>query len=107
VGKKARIHRKHQKKAAGRRGQIEVPINGILDVKTPKKAIEIERTGISERIDMALQRLAKVRKPHKILKVPNNDIPKACRIARKRRQKVTISNLSSTKYCYPHTRSNH
>jgi hypothetical protein len=101
---KKRIHRKHQRKAAGRRGQIEVHINGFLDVKTPKKAIEIERTGKSERIEKALHRLAKVEKPHKILKVPNKDLPKACRIARMKKQKVTISNLSSTKYCYPRSR---
>lgn len=102
--KKTRTHHRHQKKAAGRLGRIEVPINGFLDVKTPKKAIEIERTGKSERIGKALQRLAKTRKPHKILKVPNKDVSKACRIARERRQKVTISNLSGTKYCYPRSR---
>lgn len=104
MGRKTITHRRHQKKAAGHRGQIEVHINGFLDVRTPKKAIEIERTGKSERIEKALQRLAKVRKPHRILKVPNNDLSKACRIARKRRQKVTISNLSSTRYCYPNSR---
>lgn len=102
--RKTRTHRRHQRKAAGRRGQIEVHIDGFLDVKTPKKTIEIERTGKSERIKKALQRLAKTRKPHKILKVPNKDVSKACRIARNRRQKVTISNLSSTRYCYPNSR---
>ena len=102
--RKTKIHRKHQRRAAGRQGQIEIHINGFLDVKTPKKAIEIERTGISGRIEKALQRLAKVRKPHKILKVPSRDMSKACRIARQRRQKVTISNLSSTRYCYPRSR---
>lgn len=100
MANKTGIHRKHQRKAAGRRGQTEVFINGFLDVRTRRKAIEIERTGKSERIEKALQRLAKVKKPHKILKVPNKDVSKACRIARKRRQKVTISNLSSTRYCY-------
>lgn len=102
--KKTRTHRRHQTKAAGRQGQIEVHVDGLLDVRTPKKAIEIERTGKSERIEKALQRLAKTRKPHKILKVPNKDLTKACRIARKRRQKVTISNLSATRYCYPRSR---
>ena len=101
---KKRIHRKYQRKAAGRQGQIEVYINGFLDVKTPKKAIEIERTGKSERIEKALQRLAKVKRPHKILKVPNKDLSKACRIARMKKRKVTISNLSSTRYCYPRSR---
>ena len=106
MAKKTGTHRKHQRRAAGRHGKIEVPINGFLDVRTRKKATEIERTGKSERIERALQRLAKVKKPHKILKVPNKDVSKACRIARKRRQKVTISNLSSTKYCYPRLRKN-
>ena len=104
MGRKTITHRRHQKKAAGRRGQIEVHIDGFLDARTPKKAIEIERTGKSERIERALQRLAKVRKPHKILKVPNKDLSKACRIARRRRQKVTISNLSSSRYCYSRSR---
>jgi len=106
MAKKTGTHRKHQKRAAGRSGQTEVYINGFLDVRTRKKAIEIERTGKSERIERALQRLAKVKKPHKILKVPNEDLTKACRIARKRRQKVTISNLSGTRYCYPRSRQN-
>lgn len=100
MAKKTRTHRRHQRKAAGRQGQMEVHINGFLDVRTPKKAIEFERTGRSERIKKALQRLAKTRKPHKILKVPNKDLSKACRIARERRQKVTISNLSGTKHRY-------
>ena len=99
--KKTRTHRRHQKKAAGRRGRIEVHIDGFLDVRTPKKAIEIER---SRRFEQALRRLAAVRKPHKILKVPNKDLEEALRIARKRRQKVTISNLSGTKYRYPRSR---
>ena len=103
--KKIRTHRRHQRKAAGRQGQIEVHINGFLDVRTPKKAIEIERTGKSERIEKALQRLTKIRKPHKILRVPHRDLSKACRIARKRRQKVTISNLSATRYCYSRSRN--
>jgi len=101
MSKKTRTHRRHQKKAAGRQGQIEVHIDGFLDVRTPKKAIEIERTGKSEGIEKALQRLAKTRKPHKILKVPNKNLSKACRIAHERRQKVTISNLSGTEYRYP------
>ena len=100
MARKTPTHRRLQRKAAGRQGQIEVPIDGFLDVRTPKKAIEIERTGRSERIEKALQRLANTRKPHKILKVPNEDLSKACRIARERRQKVTISNLSGTKYRY-------
>lgn len=95
-----RTHRRHQRKAAGHKGEIEVRIDGFLDVRTRKKAIEIERTGSSERIGKALKRLAKVRKPHKILKVPNKDVLKACSIARKKKQKVTISNLSGTRYCY-------
>lgn len=102
--KKTGTHRKHQRKAAGPRGQIEVYVNGFLDVRTRKKAIEIERTGKSERIKKALQRLAKVKKPHKILRVPNKDVSKACRIARIRRQRVTISNLSSTRHCYLRSR---
>ena len=97
-----RAHRKLQRKSAGRRGRIEQPINGfLLDVKTKKKALEIERTGNSERIRLALQRLSKTRKPHKILKVPNRDLQKACRIALKRNARVTISNLGGTRYRYP------
>jgi len=104
MAKKTTTHRRHQKKVAGRRGQIEVQIDGFLDVGTPRKAIEIERTGRSERIGKALQRLATVQKPHKILRVPNRDLSKASRIARKRRQKVTISNLNATRYCYSRSR---
>ena len=101
MARKIKIHRKHQKRAAGRHGQIEATIDGLLDVRTRKKAIEIERTGKSERIEMALKRLAKAKEPHKILTVPNGDLAKACRIARRRKQKVTVRNLSGTRYCYP------
>jgi len=101
MARKTRIHRQHQRKAAGRRGRIEYPVNGFIDTVTPKKATEIERTGKKKRIEKALQRLAEIRKPHKILKVPNQDLSKAYRIARKRKLRVTISNLSGTRYRYP------
>jgi len=100
--KKMGRHRKLQKKIAGRTGILEYPINGYrLDVLTNNKAYEIERTGNPNRIEKALRRLAMIRKPIKILKVPNKDLEKALRIARKKGVKVTISNLSGTKYRYP------
>ena len=102
--KKTGTHRRLQRKAAGRRGQVEVRVDGILDVRTPSKAMEIERTGRTERIEKALGRLAKSRKRRKILRVPNGDLAKACRIARQRKAKATVSNLSGTKYRYPYRR---
>ena len=104
MGKKTGIHRRLQRKAAGRQGQVEVPVDGILDVRTPSKAMEIERTGSTERIEKALERLAKSRRPHKILRVPNGDLAKACRIVRKRKVKVTVSNLGGTTHRYPYKR---
>ena len=100
--KRSRRHYELQQKFAGKKGKIEVPIvigrkKMRRDVMTPKKVIEIERSGKPERIAQALLRLQKSRKPHKILKVPTRDLRKAAKI-RGKRKNITISNLSGARY---------
>ena len=100
--KRQRRHTTLQKKFAGKKGKREVPIKVgrktmRRDVVTPRKVIEVERTGKEKNIALALLRLQKSKKPHKILKVPTQDLDKAARI-RGKRKKITISNLSGTKY---------
>jgi len=101
-GRRSRRHYELQQRFAGKKGRIEVPIvfggkKVRIDVTTPKKAIEIERSGKPERIAQAILRLQKSRKPHKILKVPTRDLQKAAKI-RGKRKNITISNLSGTRY---------
>ena len=78
----SRRHRELQRKAAKKRGKIEVPVKvgprkGKLDATTKTKAVEIERSCDSGRIAWALKKLSKSRKPNKILQVNYRCIPKA------------------------------
>ncbi|MCD5401665.1 hypothetical protein LR013_03645 [candidate division NPL-UPA2 bacterium] len=88
-------HRKIQRKAAGKRGRTEVPINGRIDVLTQKKAVEIEGSGSLQKLEWACKKLLRSRKPHKILQVPDHHIEKAQRVCP---PTITIRNFSGTKY---------
>ena len=92
-------HRKIQRKIAGKKGKIEVPIKGKkrLDVLKGKKGVEVERSGDPRRISLALSRLKSKKTLKKELRVPQKDLDKATEIARKKRMKVVISNISGTK----------
>jgi len=84
----SRRHEKLKRQAAKKRGKTETPVKvgrkrGRIDVITLKKAIEIERSGNADRIEWALKKLSKSRKPIKILKVNRRYIPKARSIKRK------------------------
>jgi len=83
---------------AGRTGKREIPISGRrrLDVRRKLKVTEIERSGSSQRIKKALDRLKAKSTLKKELLVPQKDLDKAKKIAEKKKLPVLIQNLSKT-----------
>ena len=80
------------------RGIKEKPVRGgRLNAWTKIKAVEIERTGSTEGLKHAIEKLKGSHKPQKILRVQQKDMEKARQIAKQGRAKITITNLSKTK----------
>jgi len=92
-------HKRAKNKAAGINGRTEIPISrgGRLDAKNGNKATEIERSGSTNGISMALGRLKTQTNAKKQLLVPNKDLDKAKNIAQKKGINVLIQNLSRSK----------
>jgi len=65
-------HRRAKRAAADKGGATERPIRGggRLDAVTKAKAVEVERSGDPERLEMAAERLRDSGKPQKVLVVP-------------------------------------
>ena len=77
----------------------EVPVkvgrkSGLLDLASPKKAIEIERSGDKHRLAWACKKLVASRKKIKILRVPEWHKSSARKIASKISRSITVQNLS-------------
>lgn len=96
------VETRSHKKAKGSTRKTEIPIPGgkRLDARRGKYAIEVERSGSSQRIGMAISRLKTQTAYKKILRVPQSDMQKAVNIAKKRDAKISITNLSKTKRKY-------
>lgn len=96
------VHRKAQKKAAGKTGKIEVRLASgkRLDVATKARAVEIERGGTPSRLRRAVQRLKESKKPQKVLIVPQRDMVKGRKAMRDTRLAGTVKNISGTKSSY-------
>lgn len=92
-------HKNAKNKAAGSNGRTEIPISRgrRLDAKNGNKATEIERSGSTKGISMALGRLKTQTNAKKQLLVPNKDLDKAKNIAQKKGVNVLIQNLSRSK----------
>lgn len=94
-------HYRAKRKAAGFRGRTEVPLRGNkrLDAitKNGKRATEVERSGLPNRLVAAAQRLKKSRAPQKVLQVPHNDMQNAVRAMYKAGTGGTVKNLGGTK----------
>lgn len=94
-------HTQLQRRAAGQRGKKDVPVivgkrKARLDVVTLTKAIEIERSCDPQRIEWALKKLSKSRKPSKILKVNSRCITLGQELKRKLKlRRIKITNLTS------------
>ena len=87
------------KQGKGRAAKTEVPISGgrRLDAISGHHAIEVERSGVPQKIDQALSRLRTQQNKNKILRVPQNDMKMAVRQAHKKEMKDTVTNLGKTK----------
>ena len=98
-GKRSSAHQKAQRKLAGTTGRTEVPISKRrrLDVKTGNKAIEIERSGQTARLNAAISRLRTQRNALKELRVPQPDLNKAADLAKASGLKMRVKNLSGTR----------
>ena len=92
-------HKRAKAKAAGRGGQTEKKLPGgrRLDAATPKRATEIERSGSTEGLRKAVQRLKSSRKPQKVLQVPQQDMGKAADAMRRSGVGGTVKNMGGTK----------
>jgi hypothetical protein len=77
----------------------EVPITGNrrLDAIRGNSAIEVERGGNPQSINKALSRLHTQTNKSKILRVPQEDMDIAAKLAREKNMHVTVTNLSKTK----------
>ena len=92
-------HRRAKAKAAGRSGQTEkkLPHGRRLDAATEKRATEVERSGTTEGLQKAAQRLKSSRKPQKVLQVPQQDMGKAAEAMRRSGVGGTVKNMSGSK----------
>lgn len=95
----SQAHRRAKSKAAGKGGKIEAPLKDgrRLDAQTQKRATEVERSGEPARLKKAAQRLKDSGRFHKVLQVPQNDIPKAVEAMKETGVKGTVKNMSGTK----------
>lgn len=96
---KSQSHRRAQAKAAGKSGRTEAPLKGgrRLDAATPKKAVEVQRSGDPKLLQKAAQRLKASGKPQKVLQVPQGDMDKAADAMRSVNVKGTVKNMGATK----------
>ena len=94
-------HRRAKNKAAGKKGQTEVPLPGIrsLDALTSdgRKANEVERSGDPAKLQMAARRLKASKTPERALKVPQKDMEAAAAAMRAAGVSGDVTNLSGTK----------
>ena len=92
-------HKRAKAKAAGKSGKKEVPLPGNrrLDAATKTRATEIERSGTTEGLKKAAQRLKSSRKPQKVLQVPNKDMDAAVQAMKKVGIGGTVKNMGRTK----------
>ena len=92
-------HKRAKSKAAGQAGRTEAPLRGNcrLDALTPRKAIEIERSGAMAGLEKAAKRLKDSGKPQKILQVPQKDMAKAAKALKNVGVGGTVKNMGGTK----------
>jgi hypothetical protein len=94
-------HKRAKNKAAGKKGQTEVPIHASrrIDALTGdcKKATEIERSGDPDKHQMEARRLKASKAPEKVFKVPQKDMEAAAAAMRTAGVSGTIENIGGTK----------
>lgn len=92
-------HQRAKSKAAGRVGKTEVSLRGNrrLDAVTPRKAIEIERSGTMAGLERAAKRLKDSGRPQKVLQVPQKEMAKAVKAMQNVGVGGTVKNIGGTK----------
>ena len=97
-------HRRAKNKAAGPGGTTEAPLPGSqrLDALTKGggRATEVERSGSTEGLDAAAQRLKQSGASQKVLQVPQRDMAAAADAIRKAGTGGTVKNMGGTKVQY-------
>ena len=95
----SKSHKQAKSKAAGKSGTTEKSLPGDrrLDAATAKKATEVERSGTTEGLKKAAQRLKASRKPQKVLQVPQKDMDAAAQAMKKAGIGGTVKNMGGTK----------
>lgn len=86
-----------QGKGSTMRQEVPIPGNRRLDAIRGNSAIEVERGGNPQSINKALSRLHTQFNKGKILRVPQDDMDMAAKLAREKNMHVTVTNLSKTK----------
>ena len=92
-------HQRAKSKAAGQAGRTEAPLRGNrrLDALTPRKAIEIERSGTLAGLEKAAKRLKDSGRLQKVLQVPQKDMAKAAKALKNVGVGGTVKNMGGTK----------
>ncbi len=95
----SRAHRRAQKKAAGREGQIEKTLKSgaRVDAITRVRATEIERGPTRTSLVKAAERLKESRRRQKVLVVPDSRMADARKAMREVGISGTVKNLSGTR----------
>ena len=95
----SKSHKRAKSRAAGPRGETEVPLRGgrRLDANSGKRATKVERSGNSTSLEKAARRLKDSRAPQKVLQVPQADMKKAAKAMKKAGVKGTVKNMGGTK----------
>jgi len=92
-------HKKAKNKAAGEKGETEVPLprGRKLDAATEKTATEVERSGSSTGLKKAALRLKDSGKLQRVLQVPQKDMSKAAKAMQEIGTSGTVKNMGGTK----------
>ena len=95
----SKSHRQAKAKAAGKTGTTEKPLPGKrrLDAATAKRATEVERSGTTQGLKKAAQRLKDSGKLQKVLQVPQQHMGLAAEAMRKVGIGGTLKNMGGTK----------
>ena len=92
-------HKRIKRREVGRGGVTETPLAGgrRLDASNRDKAVEVERSGRTSKLQLAAERLRASGKKQHVLLVPQKDLPKAVDAMKKAGTGGTIKNLSGTR----------
>jgi hypothetical protein len=91
----SRSHKEGKGNAA--KQEVSISRGRRLDAVRGNSAIEVERGGNPQSINKALSRLHTQINKSKILRVPQDDMDMASKLAREKNMHVTVTNLSKTR----------